>query len=190
MVERTNSWLNDFGRLRRCTERRRACVDAYCALARPSSPFMRWAGPPGSTTAGTPDHDHDACVALRAEALRAALEEVSECPKAGDLWLRLRHALRQRELVAERAEHTDSLVGSVPHRRTYLRPAPGLAPVSESIKRSLAVPGRRDAEFLHMHGEDVLEAGTEPMPAEREVQLRQHRDVAAGHLLGPELPLA
>ncbi len=33
VVERTNSWLNDFGRLRRCTERRRACVDAYLALA-------------------------------------------------------------------------------------------------------------------------------------------------------------
>jgi len=33
VVERTNSWLNDFGRLRRCTERRRDCVDAYLALA-------------------------------------------------------------------------------------------------------------------------------------------------------------
>ncbi len=33
VVERTNSWLNDFGRLRRCTERRRACIDAYLALA-------------------------------------------------------------------------------------------------------------------------------------------------------------
>lgn len=33
VVERTNSWLNDFGRLRRCTERRRACLDAYLALA-------------------------------------------------------------------------------------------------------------------------------------------------------------
>jgi transposase len=33
VVERTNSWLNDFGRLRRCTERRRVCVDAYLALA-------------------------------------------------------------------------------------------------------------------------------------------------------------
>ena len=32
-VERTNSWLNDFGRLRRCTERRRDCVDAYLNLA-------------------------------------------------------------------------------------------------------------------------------------------------------------
>ena len=32
-VERANSWLNDFGRLRRCTERRRACIDAYLALA-------------------------------------------------------------------------------------------------------------------------------------------------------------
>jgi transposase len=33
VVERTNSWLNDFGKLRRCTERRHACVDAYLALA-------------------------------------------------------------------------------------------------------------------------------------------------------------
>ncbi len=33
VVERTNSWLNDFGKLRRCTERRRACVDSYLALA-------------------------------------------------------------------------------------------------------------------------------------------------------------
>jgi transposase len=33
VVERTNSWLNDFGRLRRCTERRRECVDAYLDLA-------------------------------------------------------------------------------------------------------------------------------------------------------------
>jgi transposase len=33
VVERTNSWLNAFGRLRRCTERRRDCVDAYLALA-------------------------------------------------------------------------------------------------------------------------------------------------------------
>ena len=33
VVERTNSWLNDFGRLRRCTERRQPCGDAYLALA-------------------------------------------------------------------------------------------------------------------------------------------------------------
>ncbi len=33
VVERTHSWLNDFGKLRRCTERRRDCVDAYLALA-------------------------------------------------------------------------------------------------------------------------------------------------------------
>ena len=33
VVERTHAWLNDFGRIRRCTERRRACVDAYLALA-------------------------------------------------------------------------------------------------------------------------------------------------------------
>src|SRR4051794_30188676 len=34
-VERTNSWLNDFGRLRRCTERRRDAVEAYLSLAQP-----------------------------------------------------------------------------------------------------------------------------------------------------------
>jgi IS5 family transposase len=33
VIERTNSWLNQFGKLRRCTERRRDCVDAYLALA-------------------------------------------------------------------------------------------------------------------------------------------------------------
>jgi hypothetical protein len=32
-VERTNSWLDDFSKLRRGTERRRDCVDAYLALA-------------------------------------------------------------------------------------------------------------------------------------------------------------
>jgi hypothetical protein len=33
VVERTNSWLSDFGPLRRCTERRRPCVEAHLALA-------------------------------------------------------------------------------------------------------------------------------------------------------------
>jgi IS5 family transposase len=33
VVERTHAWLNDFGRIRRCTERRRRCVEAYLALA-------------------------------------------------------------------------------------------------------------------------------------------------------------
>jgi transposase len=33
VIERENSWLNDFGRLRRCTERRRACIEAFFALA-------------------------------------------------------------------------------------------------------------------------------------------------------------
>jgi transposase len=33
VIERTNSWLNDYGRLRRCTERRRCRVEAYLALA-------------------------------------------------------------------------------------------------------------------------------------------------------------
>ena len=33
VVDRTNSWLNDSGRLRRCTERHRNCVDANLSLA-------------------------------------------------------------------------------------------------------------------------------------------------------------
>ncbi len=33
VVERTNSWMNNFGKLRRNTERRRACVEFYLALA-------------------------------------------------------------------------------------------------------------------------------------------------------------
>jgi len=33
VVERTHAWFNDFGRLRRCTERRKPCVEAYLALA-------------------------------------------------------------------------------------------------------------------------------------------------------------
>jgi hypothetical protein len=32
-TERTRAWFNGFGRLRRCTERRRDCVDAYLCLA-------------------------------------------------------------------------------------------------------------------------------------------------------------
>jgi transposase len=33
VVERTHSWLNNFGKLRRCTERRRVCVEFFIALA-------------------------------------------------------------------------------------------------------------------------------------------------------------
>ncbi|MCF3103026.1 transposase [Streptomyces roseoverticillatus] len=33
VVERTNSWMNDFGKLRRCTERRKASVEFFIALA-------------------------------------------------------------------------------------------------------------------------------------------------------------
>ena len=32
-MERTHSWLNDFGRLRRCPERSAAVVDLYLFLA-------------------------------------------------------------------------------------------------------------------------------------------------------------
>lgn len=33
VIERTNSWCNSFGKIRRNTERRRACVDFYLAAA-------------------------------------------------------------------------------------------------------------------------------------------------------------
>ncbi|MEU8694130.1 IS5 family transposase [Streptomyces sp. NPDC048665] len=33
VVERTNSWMNNFGKLRRNTERRRPCIEFYLALA-------------------------------------------------------------------------------------------------------------------------------------------------------------
>lgn len=33
VVERTNSWMNNFGKLRRCTERRKAPVEFFIALA-------------------------------------------------------------------------------------------------------------------------------------------------------------
>jgi hypothetical protein len=33
VVEATNSWMNDFGKLRRCTERRKLVVQAYLDLA-------------------------------------------------------------------------------------------------------------------------------------------------------------
>lgn len=33
VVERTNSWFNNFGKIRRCTEVKRACVDFYTAAA-------------------------------------------------------------------------------------------------------------------------------------------------------------
>ncbi|SCF60178.1 hypothetical protein GA0115256_104710 [Streptomyces sp. DconLS] len=33
VVERTNSWMNNFGKLRRSTERRRACTEFFLALA-------------------------------------------------------------------------------------------------------------------------------------------------------------
>ncbi|MCF6746732.1 IS5 family transposase [Blastococcus sp. KM273128] len=58
VVERANSWLNDFGKLRRCTERRRDCVDAYLnlaaaivtlrALLRAAWYLYRWANRPRS----------------------------------------------------------------------------------------------------------------------------------------------
>lgn len=52
VVERTNSWMNNFGKLRRCTERRRAAVEFFLALAatiitvrcliRRAWPLCRW----------------------------------------------------------------------------------------------------------------------------------------------------
>lgn len=58
VVEAANSWLNDFGRLRRCTERREAVVQAYLdlaiaavtvrALIRAAWSRYRWEGRPRS----------------------------------------------------------------------------------------------------------------------------------------------
>lgn len=52
VVERTNSWMNNFGKLRRCTERRKAAVEFFLALAatiitvrsliRRARPLYRW----------------------------------------------------------------------------------------------------------------------------------------------------
>lgn len=52
VVERTNSWMNNFGKLRRCTERRKAPVEFFIALAstiitvrcliRRAWPLYRW----------------------------------------------------------------------------------------------------------------------------------------------------
>lgn len=58
VVERTNSWVNDFGKLRRCTERRTEIVQAYLdlalavitvrALIRAAWPRYRWDSRPKS----------------------------------------------------------------------------------------------------------------------------------------------
>ncbi|GIF86555.1 IS5 family transposase [Catellatospora bangladeshensis] len=56
VVERTNSWMNDYGKIRRCTERDAAVVDFYLYLAaalittrqliRRARPHYRWDGRP------------------------------------------------------------------------------------------------------------------------------------------------
>src|SRR3954469_17544805 len=69
VVERTNSWLNDYGRLRRCTERRRCCVEAYLALAAAIVTLRARLRAPGTATAGTPGQDHRAFADLLADAL-------------------------------------------------------------------------------------------------------------------------
>lgn len=58
VIERTHSWLNDYGKLRRCTEPRRACIEAFIALAiaivtvraliREAWPRYRWDNRPRS----------------------------------------------------------------------------------------------------------------------------------------------
>lgn len=59
VVERTNSWMNNFGKLLRCTERRRVAIEFFLALAaaiitvrcliRRSWPLYRWNTRPRST---------------------------------------------------------------------------------------------------------------------------------------------
>lgn len=56
MVERTHSWMNDYGKLRRCTERSGKVVDFYLYLAatlvtlriliRRATRLYRWDGRP------------------------------------------------------------------------------------------------------------------------------------------------
>ena len=56
MLERTHSWMNSYGKLRRCTEKRAAVVDFYLFLAaalvvirqliQRARPHYRWASRP------------------------------------------------------------------------------------------------------------------------------------------------
>lgn len=80
VVERANSWLNDFGRLRRCTERRTSCVEAYLALAAAIVTSVPCPGPPGSATAGTTGHEPHASADLLADALSAP---INRCRRSG-----------------------------------------------------------------------------------------------------------
>jgi hypothetical protein len=77
----TNSWLNDYGRLRRCTERRTPCVEAYLALAaaivtlrallRAAWTRFRWDDRP----------DHHASADLLADALNGGQELSDAVPE-------------------------------------------------------------------------------------------------------------
>ena len=54
VVERTHSWMNGYGKLRRCTERNAKIVDFYLYLAAASSPSASSSSAPATATAGTP----------------------------------------------------------------------------------------------------------------------------------------
>jgi hypothetical protein len=58
VIERTNAWLDDFGRIRRCIERRRSCIEAYPALATAIVTIRALLRAPWYRYRWTLDHDH------------------------------------------------------------------------------------------------------------------------------------
>jgi hypothetical protein len=55
VIERTHAWMNNYGKLIRCTERHKPVVEFYLALAAPSSPSVVSSVRPGAATGGRPD---------------------------------------------------------------------------------------------------------------------------------------
>ena len=55
MVERTNSWMNGYGKTRRCTERDGKIVDFYLYLAAALLTVRRLIQRDRNSTGGTPD---------------------------------------------------------------------------------------------------------------------------------------
>ncbi len=54
VIERTNSWCNNFAKIRRNTERRRPCVHFYLDAPASSSRSAASSSEPGNTTDGNP----------------------------------------------------------------------------------------------------------------------------------------
>jgi hypothetical protein len=86
VVERTNSWMSNFGKLRRCTERRKAPVEFFIALASAITTLhclirRAWSlyrGTPGLGAPGSDDHLADARAEL-AGPRRSATARLTPC---------------------------------------------------------------------------------------------------------------